>query len=380
MPGYAFLPSPISANNQSFNPVGDIASTTVQTAIAELDTEKAPKASPVFTGTGYLPTTKADQIYDYTSTSGWKYNSTSGRWNLYYSGWEFEHEGGILTPVGKTKVTFAGTGGDQTFTVPAGITTIYCKIWGAGGGNGRAGGWSYGSDGGGGGHTRAMLTVTPAENLTIKVGSGGKTAVNASSYGGGGGAVNASDTVYCGQGGGGSYIFRSTTPLLIAGGGGGGGSSRIWTGNIGGAGGGTTGQNGESPYDGKTGYAGTGGTQSAGGSATGGNSGSLYQGGASGTNSYGGGGGGGYYGGGGGGYSESNTMAGGGGGSGYVVSTAKLGGTFSGAYRVPAFFWDNDLVKTVSGYTTCAYGAQNLQNNIGAGVQTGGNGFVVIYY
>jgi hypothetical protein len=46
-----------TAGAVSFVPSGNIAATTVQTAIEELDTEKAPLASPTFTGTVILPKT-----------------------------------------------------------------------------------------------------------------------------------------------------------------------------------------------------------------------------------------------------------------------------------------------------------------------------------
>jgi hypothetical protein len=46
-----------TAGAVSFVPSGNIAATTVQTAIEELDTEKAPLASPAFTGTVTLPKT-----------------------------------------------------------------------------------------------------------------------------------------------------------------------------------------------------------------------------------------------------------------------------------------------------------------------------------
>ena len=39
-----------AATGVSFSPTGGVSATTVQTAIAELDTEKAPKANPTFTG------------------------------------------------------------------------------------------------------------------------------------------------------------------------------------------------------------------------------------------------------------------------------------------------------------------------------------------
>lgn len=331
-----------------------------------------------------IGTVQTSTITTPTSTVGIELNTLNNNVYLTFADWKFDFEGGILTPINRTRQVFNATGADQTFTVPAGVTRIFVKMWGAGGGNGRQGGWSYGAAGGGGGHTRGLISVTPGESLTVRVGVGGMTVVFGSSFGGGGGAGQNADLSYGGQGGGGTYLFRSTTPLLIAGGGGGGGSSRAWDGNVGGAGGGLTGQRGESPYDGKANFGGGGGTQTAGGASVG-TAGSLYQGGVANTNSYGGGGGGGYYGGGGGAYSESNTMGGGGGGSGFVVSSAIFGDTYAGAYRVPALHWDNDLPKNTHNAsklyaTSVAYGAQNLQNNVGGGTQTGGDGIVIMYY
>lgn len=317
-------------------------------------------------------------VTTWDGTSSLAFSATTKRiLTQYTSSWSFDTEGDIVAPIGKTRIVFDSTGADQTFIVPAGVFHIYVKVWGAGGGAGRAGSWTYGSNGGGGGHTRGLVPVTPGESLTVKVGAGGKLAVNATSYGGGAGGDTAA-TIYGGQGGGGSFLFRSSTPLLIAGGGGGGGSSRAWFGNCGGAGGGTLGQKGESPYDAKAAYGGTGGSQTAGGTATGGNSGTLYVGGTSQT--YAAGGGGGYYGGGGGGYSESNTMGGGGGGSGYVSSGLYMGGTFVGGFRVPALYWDADLSQAVSTNTSYAYGGQNTQNNQASNAFSGGNGYVVLYY
>jgi len=300
-----------------------------------------------------------------------------------YNNFTIECNGGSFYPVNRTTITFNYTGADQSWTVPANVYSIFVKLWGAGGGSGRAGGWTYGADGGGGGHSYALVPVTPSEILTIKIGSGGKTCSFGSVYGGGGGAGDNADITYGGTGGGGTYVFRGSTAIVIAGGGGGGGSSRVWTGMIGGAGGGLTGQKGESPLDSKVGFGGTGGSQVEGGlSASVGAKtiGSLYQGGQSHVNSYGGGGGGGYYGGGGGGYSEANTMGGGGGGSGFVATSCFMGGTFTGSLRSPAYIWDNDLPKSVSNLTLIAHGMQNVQNNIAANVFVGGAGFCMIYY
>ncbi|MFC5007704.1 hypothetical protein ACFPIJ_59095 [Dactylosporangium cerinum] len=60
------------------------------------------------------------------------------------------------TPVSYTNcVRFGYTGADQTFTVPAGVTSLRLKLWGAGGANGLE------AKGGGGGFTTGTLTVTP---------------------------------------------------------------------------------------------------------------------------------------------------------------------------------------------------------------------------
>lgn len=205
--------------------------------------------------------------------------------------------------------------------------------WGGGGGGGTVGGWTYGSFGGAGGAAQGVIKITSSTSYPVIVGGGG--GVNSYNGGyiacasGGGGCAswNNSDNRYGSGGGGYSGIFTSSisqsNALLIAAGGGGGGSSRAGTGNSGGAGGSSVGENGYSPYDGKTAYAGKGGSQTAAGvdassdavNTTG--SQGIFQGGRSRINSYGGAGGGGYWGGSGGGYSETNTMGGGGGGSSY---------------------------------------------------------------
>lgn len=195
---------------------------------------------------------------------------------------------------------FSYTGADQTWTVPAGVTSLTVKMWAAGGSGINAAMQStYGAGGGAsGGYTTGTLAVTPGETLTFIVGQGGKQSSGVA-YGGGGNATNATG----GGGGGRSAIRRSSTELATAGGGGGGGGS----GYNGGAGGGTTGGD-------AAGGTGLGGTQSAGGSTSGtGSAGTQFQGGAS---NGGGAGGGGYYGGGGG--NGSGVVQAGGGGSGYA--------------------------------------------------------------
>lgn len=298
--------------------------------------------------------------------------------------------------VGKTKASFSATGSLQSWTVPNGVTSFLCKMWGAGGAGGNTGGWSYGSKGGGGGFSIALVPCTAGSVYYIVVGLPGQTTYAGTTtprYGGGGGLATNTDNRYCGSGGGLAGLFTGNTPtqgnaVLIAGGGGGGGSSRMWTGNQGGAGGGYTGQHGDSPYDSRQSYAGGGGTQTSGGiggTNTGtGSLGSALVGGYGVSSSYGGGGGGGFYGGGGGSYVEQNTMGGGGGGSGYInTSLTTYGASFTGFRDKPAMYEDPDLPKTFDGYDNWekyACGGQNINSTNQYTNAGGGSAYVVIYY
>lgn len=227
---------------------------------------------------------------------------------------------------------------------------VIVQLWGAGGGGGTPGGWSFGAEGGGGGYVYAEIPITQVlgKTLILLVGEGGLVNGSRVSYGGGGQANRTgSDNRYGSNGGGYTGLFLNSVSqanaLAIAGGGGGGGSSRAGAGNVGGAGGGSTGQDGVSAYDSKTSYRGQGGTQSAAGAEASSDSanttapGGALLGGTCRTNGYGGAGGGGYWGGSAGGYSESNTMGGGGGGSGYLNLSYVLNGqNIQGNLKTPA--------------------------------------------
>lgn len=213
-------------------------------------------------------------------------------------------------------VTFNYTGSVQTFTVPGCVTSITVDVRGGKGGDNN----SY--LGGLGGRVQATVPVTPGEVLNIYVGAAG---VNTSTnnppvYNGGGGVYSYVSAGTAGTGGGASDIRRSpystSDRLVVAGGGGGGGYT-----NIGGHGGGLTGQDGV-PYPSWPNSGGKGGTQASGGAAgvaccscpTYTTAGTFAQGGnGAGDGAGGGGGGGGYYGGGG------SCFAGGGGGSSYTA-------------------------------------------------------------
>ena len=220
--------------------------------------------------------------------------------------------------------TFNYTGSLQTFTVPAGVTSVEVNAYGG------RGGWGNYKRPGYGGQVQATLNVVPGETLNIYVGGQaqgygepGGYGTRAGGWNGGGNAQSYS----IGGGGGATDIRINGTSLaeriLVAGGGGGsGGSSCSGYGNTtGGGGGGLTGAYGGQCNAAGSNQGGRGGTQSGGGARgckngyCGGNGG-LGQGGVGAPSwggNYGGGGGGGYYGGGGG-----APNADGGGGSSYT--------------------------------------------------------------
>ena len=299
-----------SGNVATVGTVDGIDVSTIPTVYAKLDGTNQPftgnlnvsKATPEIrladTGSTYY----SRYVLSATNNTGTLYNKTG------------------TVPV-LTKVTKSYTGSDQTWTVPAGVTSVTLKVWG-GGGAGSSGGGNQRADGGEGGFTQSTYAVTPGDVLTIKVGRGGtyNQGQNSSVYVGGGATQRTGNQNgwYGGAGGGLSAVYTAGGTLIALAGGGGGGSSGVASAGVGGIGGGTTG--GSASYPG-----GGGGTPSAGGAAgSGGNgngtAGSSLQGGSGIADQYngnGGGGGGGYYGGGGGGIGT-QSAGGGGGGSSYV--------------------------------------------------------------
>src|ERR1700689_263557 len=214
--------------------------------------------------------------------------------------------------------TFNYTGGEQTFTVPAGVTSVEVLAIGGRGGNAS-------KPGGVAAQVTGIVPVTPGQPLYVEVGGNG-----ASEGFGGAGGFNGGGQ---GAGGGGGASDVRTSPLasglspddrlIVAGAGGGGGAEGSLIGGTGGA----AGEPGESVSN-QGGGAGTSSGGGAGGSGgcTNGSSGQLGAGGNAGSPCQfsGGGGGGGYYGGGGGGSGLSIDGGGGGGGS----SLVPTGGTF----------------------------------------------------
>jgi hypothetical protein len=220
---------------------------------------------------------------------------------------------------GKQTVTFCYTGAPQTWTVPAGVTSVTFDLFGAQGG----GSYAARQNGGKGAETKETIAVTPGSTVGIFIGGQGADGTNGTTTAAGGfngGGVGGNSGTSAGGGGGATDIriggLTLTNRRMVAAGGGGGSSSN------GGAGGDLTGTSG-------SGCTGTGQVPAGGGTQTGGGAagqysstnavengmaGALGQGGAGANgpaqDQGGGGGGGGYYGGGGGG-----DYCGGGGGS-----------------------------------------------------------------
>lgn len=272
-------------------------------------------------------------------------------------------------------VRFTYSGGNQTFTVPAGVTELDVRVWAAGGGNSLEDQFSNsGHSGGGGGFTVGTVGVTAGDSLTVLVGQRGESG-GVANFGGGGAAGNSfvGQTTGGGSGGGRSQVARSGTVLLVASGAGGAGSLDAP------GGGGTAGPSAGTPQ------AGQGGTQTAGGQqgiagcpstspATAGTAGAGGRGLVPQVNTvraHGGGGGGGYFGGGGGGCLTGGGGPGGG-GSGYVNPSVSGSTTAGSAGNAPG--------NGASG------GASNNQyvSGIGrggvAGGSAAGHGMVVIQY
>jgi hypothetical protein len=220
--------------------------------------------------------------------------------------------------------TFSFTGAADSFTVPAGVTSVMVVAFGAQGGSSQDG-----VSGGLGGQATATISVTPGETLQVNVGgrpSTGNPANGGFNGGGPGGAATGTfGALVAGGGGGGASDVRQGGAALanrvVIGGGGGGGGGNSAGPCTGGTGGGTTGAPGATCG----GLEGTGATQSMGGGGGMGGAGGAAFSPGSGAHS-GGGGGGGLFGGGGGSGVPGQTIiaGGGGGGSGFTPTGAGL--------------------------------------------------------
>lgn len=297
------------------------------------------------------------------------YNTDCGTFQFYNGSYWVKLSTVAYPPATTSSQTFSYTGSVQNFVVPACITSVTLKVWGAGGGGSGHDGGSGGAAGGGGAYSTNTVSVSPGDVLQIYVGQGGRlgasavtgTGGGATAYGycigGSGGNTGSVGSSGAGGGGGGSSaVYNSTTLVLLnaAGGGGGAGGAGNVVGNKNGGAGGGGGQAGLIGGTGATGGA-------AGGNATcvgqnGANRGAADGGGS-------GGGGGGYTNGGAAGVVNTAIAdyGAGGGGGGNSLGTVTIG-----ALQTPGNSADTDLCAG------CAAG--------GAVVTNGGNGMVKIYW
>lgn len=119
-----------------------------------------------------------------------------------------------------TLITASGT-----WTVPANVSLIHCRVWAAGGGGGGANGTGAAGAGAGGGEYReGSFIVTPGAVLTITIGAGGIGGSSAPGNGTAGGATSVGSLISALGGGGAS-------------GSGGGASTGVGSGGSGGSGG-----------------------------------------------------------------------------------------------------------------------------------------------
>jgi hypothetical protein len=253
--------------------------------------------------------------------------------------------------------SFLATGGNQTFTVPTGVSAVIVDLFGARGGTSAVATPPARADGG---ETTATLATTPAQAVEVVVGLHGHAGSSNGGAAGGfnGGGDGSTDVDGCcpgGAGGGGATDVRTGTcastqscdasgRALVAGGGGGAGGGAS-AGEPGGAGGGTDGVAGtDVAAGGATG--GGGASQAAPGDAGAGTAAGVVGdtplvgdgGGAGG--GVGGGGGGGLHGGGSGASDGAPNGAGGGGGSGFSGSLGNsTQGANIGADGSAVFYW-----------------------------------------
>lgn len=288
---------------------------------------------------------------------------------------------------------YSYTGADQTFIVPAGVTSVQARLWGAAGGGANSTFYQAQGGGGGGGYSLGTIAVTPGQTLTLTVGQGGIMNSVASTYGGGGAGGASSAAIRQGASGGGmSAIWSGASKTaaatrLVAGGGGGASPGADVPSPFAGGGGGTSGG-----QDGVPTQSGRGGTQTAGGAAATGTSsctltptpGTQFQGGrgarATNLSSFegGGGGGGGWFGGGGGLCQNAATQNGaGGGGSSYIAGTGVTGASTTAGQNFP-YAGGNCAGSAASGGASDPFYVTGL--GVGPCYGNGGNGQIVIQW
>lgn len=146
--------------------------------------------------------------------------------------------GEVVQAASTVTQTFSYTGSTQTFTVPAGVTSLTVTMKG---GQGGRGGTDYGTPNSGGyqGVVTGTIAVTPGQQITVAVGGGGAAGAQGGSAPGGsggqnplagfdgatGGTAGPEGSSGGGGGGGGATVLRVDGTDIVAGGAGGNGGN-----------------------------------------------------------------------------------------------------------------------------------------------------------
>ena len=110
--------------------------------------------------------------------------------------------GQVVTPASSGSQDFSYTGGQQTFTIPNGVSEVQLQVWGAQGGY-----RSNSTYGGKGGYSVGTYASTPGQTLYVYVGGSGNTGGTSGGYNGGGSRASY-------NGGGGATHIATRSGLL----------------------------------------------------------------------------------------------------------------------------------------------------------------------
>ena len=125
---------------------------------------------------------------------------------------------------GRCTVSFTTVGTGQSFTVPAGVSSLSVTLYGGAGGSTSDGGPDVA--GGDGALVTAALRVRPGEALGVDVGGAGASSAGTAGAAVAGGANGGGNGFDSGGGGGATDITAGGAALLVAGGGGGAGTTQ----------------------------------------------------------------------------------------------------------------------------------------------------------
>ena len=200
---------------------------------AEMITSFAPLNSPAFTGTPTAPNpATGDSSTNIATTQFVQQAGTLAQNNSNLTGMPTAptaSPGTLTTQIATTAFvgaeiskawsiqTFTSGG---SFTVPALVTALKVRVWGAGGGGGGSAGGSNsgGGGGGGGGFSEGVFTVAPAAVLAVAIGAGGAGA--GGSTAGTAGAGTTVSVIGCNASGGGGGNAGVSGGAIIGGSGG----------------------------------------------------------------------------------------------------------------------------------------------------------------